>query len=105
GGVRGLRKLLPRLSRDDERLWRRVEPLLVAADLRPPRGRELAEALGLDPQATTRLMKRVEPSGRAAPVAGNRYFLPATVARLAAVARELAESEPAGAFTAASFKD
>ena len=67
--------------------------------------RELAEALGLDPEATTRLMKRFERFGRVAPVAGNRYFLPATVARLAAVARELAESEPAGAFTAASFKD
>ena len=105
GAVLRLPKHLPRLSRDDERLWRRVEPLLVAADLRPPRVRELAEALGLDPEATTRLMKRFERFGRVAPVAGNRYFLPATVARLAAVARELAESEPAGAFTAASFKD
>src|SRR5205085_1957981 len=47
----------PRLSRDDEKLWARVEPLLAAEDLRPPRMRELAEALGLQPEPMTRFMK------------------------------------------------
>jgi selenocysteine-specific elongation factor len=105
GAVLRLPTHQPRLSRDDERLWRRVEPLLAAADLRPPRVRELAEALGLDPEIAARLMKRFERFGRVAPVAGNRYFLPETVARLATIARELADSDPAGAFTAALFKD
>jgi selenocysteine-specific elongation factor len=95
----------PRLSRDDERLWQRIEPLLAAQDLRPPRVRELAEAVGLDPKATAQLMRRFEQFGRVAPVAGNRYFLPETVAQLAVIARELAENDPGGAFTAASFND
>jgi selenocysteine-specific elongation factor len=95
----------PRLSREDERLWRQIEALLAAQDLRPPRVRELAEALGLDPEAAGRVMKRFERFGRVAPVAGNRYFLPETVARLATIASELAGSDPSGAFTAASFKD
>jgi len=95
----------PRLSREDERLWQRVEPLLTIADLRPPRVREVAEALGLQPEVVTRLMKRYERFGRVAAVAANRYFLPETIARLAVIARELADSDPGGAFTAASFKD
>src|SRR5439155_10847718 len=41
----------PRLTRSDERLWERVHPLLAAADLRAPRIRELAVALGLTPEA------------------------------------------------------
>lgn len=95
----------PRLTRDDEKLWQRVEPLLAVDDLRPPRVRELAEALGITPEAATRQLKRFERFGRVAPVASNRFFLPETVARLADVARELAEADPNGSFTAASFKD
>jgi selenocysteine-specific elongation factor len=95
----------PRLTREDERLWRKVEELLAVPDLRPPRVRELAEALGLEPEPALRLMKRFERFGRVAPVAPNRYFLPETVDRLAGIARELADGEPAGAFTAVAFKD
>ena len=105
GAVLHLPSHQPRLSREDERLWQRIEPLLAVADMRPPRVRELAEALDLPPEAATRLMKRYERFGRVAPVAGNRYFLPETVRRLAVIARELAEGDPGGAFTAASFKD
>jgi selenocysteine-specific elongation factor len=94
----------PRLTREDERLWRQVEGLLAAPDLRPPRVRELAEALGLEPEPALRLMKRFERFGRVAPVAPNRYFLPETVERLADIARELTDGEE-GTFTAAAFKD
>jgi selenocysteine-specific elongation factor len=95
----------PRLSRDDERTWQNIAPLLTAPDLKPPRVREIAEALGLEPEAALKLMKRYERFGRVAPVAGNRYFLPETIARLADIARALAESEAEGTFTAAAFKD
>lgn len=105
GAVLRLPAHQPRLTRQDERQWQRVEPLLAVDNLRPPRVRELAEELGLDPEAAARLMKRFERFGRVAPVAPNRYFLPQTVARLADVARELAEAGPEGAFTAAAFKD
>ncbi|MBV8779659.1 MAG: SelB C-terminal domain-containing protein, partial [Alphaproteobacteria bacterium] len=93
----------PRLTREDERLWRQIEPLLTAGELRPPRVRELAEALALDPEATARLMKRFERFGRVAPVAPNRYFLPETVARLGEIARNVAAAHADGCFSAASF--
>jgi selenocysteine-specific elongation factor len=95
----------PRLTRSDERLWERVRPLLADADLRAPRIRELAAALGLDPTAVERFLNRAERLGRVARVADNRFFLPETLAHLAEIARELADSSPEGTFTAATFKD
>ena len=95
----------PRLTRSDERLWDRLQPLLAAGDLRPPRIRELAATLDLEPEAVERFLGRAERLGRVARVADNRFFLPETLARLAEVARELADSSPEGTFTAATFKD
>ncbi len=95
----------PRLTRSDERLWERVHPLLAAADLRVPRIRELAAALGLEPAGVERFLSRAERLGRVARVADNRFFLPETLARLAEIARELADGSPEGTFTAATFKE
>jgi selenocysteine-specific elongation factor len=95
----------PRLTRSDERLWERLYPLLAAADLGAPRIRELAAALGLEPEAVERFLSRAERFGRVARVAENRFFLPETLARLAEIARELADSSPEGTFTAAIFKN
>jgi selenocysteine-specific elongation factor len=105
GAVLRLAEHQPRLSRDDERLWGQVHPLLGTGDLRPLRVRELAAELSLPPEPLTRFLKRVERFGRVAQVAPNRFFLPETVERLAEVARELAEASPEGRFTAAEFKD
>jgi len=95
----------PRLTRSDERLWERLRPLLAAEDLRAPRIRELAAALGLQPEAVERFLSRAERLGRVARVADNRFFLPEALARLAEIARELADSSPEGTFTAATFKE
>jgi selenocysteine-specific elongation factor len=95
----------PRLSGEDERLWRRIEPLLASDALRPPRVRELAAELGLEPEPLTRLLKRVERFGRVAAVAPNRFFLPETVVRLAEIAASLSAQSPEESFTAAAFKD
>ncbi len=95
----------PRLTREDERLWERVRPLLAATELRPPRVRELAAALALEPEPLTRFLRRIERFGRVAPVAPNRVFLPETIARLANLAAELAEGSPEQSFTASLFKD
>ena len=105
GAVLRLAEHQPRLSRDDERLWDQVHPLLGTADLRPLRVRELAAELSLQPEPLTRFLKRVERFGRVAQVAPNRFFLPETVERLAGIARELAEASPEARFTAAEFKD
>ena len=105
GAVLRLAEHQPRLSRDDERLWGQVRPLLEADALRPLRVREIAAELSLQPEPLTRFLRRVERFGRVAQVAPNRFFLPETVERLAEIARELAERSPEGHFTAAEFKD
>ncbi len=95
----------PRLTNADEKLWRRVRPMLAVAKLRPPRVREIAGALALDPGAVDRFLKRAESLGRVAKVADNRFFLPETLAGLAEIAKELADASPDGTFTATAFKD
>jgi len=95
----------PRLTPGDERLWQRVRPLLAVTNLRPPRVREMAAALALEPEAVERLLNRAERLGCVARVADNRFFLPETLGQLAEIARELAEGSAEGSFTAATFKD
>jgi selenocysteine-specific elongation factor len=95
----------PRLNREDERLWERVRPLLATDGLRPPRVRELASELEIEPEKLTRFFRRVERFGRVAPVAPNRFFLPETVRELAELAAAVADESPDGRFTAAAFKD
>src|SRR6516164_7400548 len=105
GGVWHLPEHRPRLAPADERLWKRILPLLVVEDLRPPRVRELASALALEPAAVERLLNRAERLGHVAKIAANRFFLPETLACLAEIAQELAANSPEGTFTAATFKD
>jgi selenocysteine-specific elongation factor len=105
GGMWRLPEHRPRLTQADERLWGRVEPLIAAGELRPPRVLELAASLALDAKAVERFLHRAERLGRVARVADNRFFLPRTLASLAGIARELAEESPDGAFTAVTFKD
>ncbi|HTV43961.1 MAG TPA: selenocysteine-specific translation elongation factor [Stellaceae bacterium] len=105
GGLWHLPEHRPRLTRADETLWQQVRPMLDSGELRPPRVREIAAALTLEPAAVERLLRRVERLGQVAKIADNRYFLPETVARLGVIARELADASPEGSFTAAMFKD
>jgi selenocysteine-specific elongation factor len=105
GGMLRLPSHQARLNRDDERLWERVRPLLSADGLRPPRVRELASELDMEPEKLTRFLRRVERFGRVAPVAPNRFFLPETVRELAELAASLAAESPEGSFTAIAFKD
>jgi selenocysteine-specific elongation factor len=105
GGMWRLPDHRPRLTAADEKLWERVRPLLVGAELRPPRVREIAAELSLEPEAVERFLRRAERMGRVAKVADNRFFLPETLAALAGIASELAEASPEGTFTASVFKD
>jgi selenocysteine-specific elongation factor len=104
GGMWHLPDHRPRLTRADAKLWERARPLLSAGELRPPRVREIAAALTLEPDATERFLNRAARLGHVAKVAENRFFLPETVALLAAIARDLADEWPSG-FSAAMFND
>jgi len=89
-----------RLAVVDLAAWPAVAALLAGGGLRPPRVREVAEALGLDPEAAEALLVRLERFGRVLRVAPNRFFLPETVAALGREA--VAIAEPDG-FTAADY--
>jgi selenocysteine-specific elongation factor len=95
----------PRLTDTEEKLWVQVRPLLADGGLRPPRVREIAGVLALEPKAVERFLHRAERLGRVAKVADNRFFLPETVPQLAAIARDLAGTSPDGVFTAAMFNE
>jgi selenocysteine-specific elongation factor len=105
GGLWHLPQHRPRLSAADEKLWGRVAPLLAEGGLRPPRVRELAQSLALQPEAIERLLRRAERLGRVARIADNRFFPPEAVLRLADIARDLAAATPDGTFDAAAYKD
>ena len=93
----------PVLAPLDEALWVRVKSSLTAADLRPPRVRELADEARMSPEDMEALLLRLERFGRLLRVAPNRFFAPETIAALGQAARDLtAQTEEAG-FTAAEF--
>ncbi len=91
------------LGAADEALWPRLRVLLDDPGLRPPRVRELAEALTMPLEVLEPALVRLERFGRVQRVAPNRVFLPETVDQLAAAARALAAQPPEHAFTAASY--
>jgi selenocysteine-specific elongation factor len=105
GGMWRLATHRPRLAAGDEKLWQRLRQLLAEGGLRPPRVRELAASLTLEPDAAERLLRRAERLGRVARVADNRYFLPESLERLHRIARDLAGETAGGTFTAQMFKD
>jgi selenocysteine-specific elongation factor len=103
GGMWRLPEHRPRLAVADEKLWLRVRPLLAGGGVRPPRVRELAAELGIDPATALHFLRRAERLGLVAKIADNRFYLPEPVVLLVSVARELAAATPEGTFTAAAF--
>ena len=80
-----------------------IKPVVTAVPLRPPRVRELAEALRLEPEEMEALLLRLERFGRLLRVAANRFFLPETVVTLGRLAHALAAESEDGGFTAADY--
>mgnify|MGYP001549532768 CR=1 FL=1 len=105
----GLHLRLPshqaRLSTADQSLWDRMQPLLQAGGVRPPRHLELAAALSLEPPRLGAFLQRAVRSGLLLRVAENRFYLPPALAALAEVAEALAAEAPAQVFNAADFRD
>jgi selenocysteine-specific elongation factor len=94
-----------RLSAQDERLWRGARALITAERFRPPRTRDLAQALSV-PETTMRTtLKRVQRIGQLIEVAPDQFFLSETVAEMARIGAAIAEADPAGTLTAAAFRD
>ncbi len=83
----------------DAALWKRIEPLLERAGLRPPTLAELADAAGMDVKKLEAALSRLARHGKVVRVSKNRFFLPAAVQALEQIARQMDE------ITAAAFRD
>lgn len=94
-----------RLSPDDEALLSRVIPELLPGGLRPLPPGELAPRLGLELQPLSAFLQRAAALGHLVQIAGNRFFPPATLQALVAVARQCAAAAPDGRFDARTFRD
>ncbi len=95
-----------RLTPPDERLWARIAPLLGGAErFRPPRTRDMAQLLDAPEAEVRRLAKLIGRMGKVDEVAHDHFFLRATVAEMVQIGVALAAASPAGAFTAAQFRD
>lgn len=95
----------PRLEPDDQALLERVLEQLEGTGLKPPIAGELAEALGLTREDMLAFLERMDRLGQLVAVAPNRFYRPESVAELAAIAVELAEQSPSGAFDARAYRD
>lgn len=93
----------PVLAPLDEAMWTRINAVLSAADLKPPRVRELAAEMRTSPEEMETLLRRLERFGRLIGVASNRFFLPDTIVALGEAAHTLADASEEAGFSAAEF--
>ncbi|HEX6319864.1 MAG TPA: selenocysteine-specific translation elongation factor [Burkholderiales bacterium] len=87
------------VSGPDAALWKRIEPLLEQAALRPPTLTELAVQCSTDVKKLEAALSRLARHGKVVRVSKNRFFLPAAVQELEQIAAGMKE------ITAASFRD
>ncbi|GGY78288.1 selenocysteine-specific translation elongation factor [Marinobacter zhanjiangensis] len=94
-----------KLAEADQRLLDKVMAELEGTGLKPPIVGELAEALGIERETMLAFLGRMHKLGLLVAVAPNRFYRPETVTELAAIAVELAENSPTGAFDARAYRD
>ncbi|HDY99661.1 MAG TPA: selenocysteine-specific translation elongation factor [Pseudomonas sabulinigri] len=95
----------PQLQGEDQALLERVSVQLLPGELRPPIVGELATQLGMELDQLKLFLQRMQRAGELIAVAPNRYYLPAQVEALVAVAKQLAAASPSGSFNAAEYRD
>jgi selenocysteine-specific elongation factor len=95
-----------RLTPADERLWKRVTPLLGDGErFRPPRVRDIADVLGVPEAEVRRLAKLLARMGKVDEIAHDHFFLRNTVAEMVQITNHLGQVGLKGEFTAAQFRD
>lgn len=95
----------PRLAEGDAALLAQVTEALRAAGLRPPAAGEMAKMLDMDLATLIDFLERASRLGHLVRVAKNRFFLPAAMSELTAIAASLARESDGGLFDAAAYRD
>ena len=93
------------VSQADRALWARVEPILLAFDLRPPTVVQIAEELGTDRSKLERGLQSLAHHGLLVQVTPSRYFLPRSLQVLANRFRSLSQAAPDGLVGIRAFCD
>ena len=93
------------LAEADTKLWDRIRPLIEAERMRPPTAREMAEHVGQPVAKVRTLCKSLARMGELSEIATDRFFFPAVVSEMAAMAQRLGIESADKTFTAAQFKD
>ncbi len=91
------------LGAEDKRLAALVRPRVAAERFKPPRVRDIGKDIGADENSVRRTCKALARTGDLVEVAHDHFFLRATVAEMAGIARGL--SEEGRVFSAADFRD
>lgn len=95
-----------RLTPDEERVWRRVAPLIDGERrFRPPRVRDLSKELELAEAEVRHLLKLLGQMGKVDEIAHDHFFLRGAVAEMVESIIDLAAHAANGEFTAAQFRD
>ena len=74
------------LTPQEQHLWDEAQALLATDRFRPPRTRDLAQALHVPETAMRRLLKRLQRMGRLAEVAPDQFFPQEALAEMPAIA-------------------
>ncbi len=94
------------LSAEEKEFLEKIHPLLEKHGRIPPRTRELVEMTNIPLKALERILKQCARSGMVVQVASNRFYLPGTIAELAAFTEELANKLPSeDGFSVIQFRD
>ena len=93
------------LSAAEQQLWQRARPRLDVAGLAPPQVPELARDLGVTDESLRTLFCRLARLGQLHRVRREVFFLPQTVALLAAQTAALAQATPRGVVTVGPFRE
>ncbi len=95
-----------RLSEADVVRWDKIAPLLGGEErFRPPRVRDIANALDFSEPEVRRLLKTWSRMGHLDEVAHDHFFLRETTSEMVDILVDLAQRQPHGEITAAQFRD
>lgn len=95
-----------RLSEADAAWWEEIAPLLGGAErFRPPRVRDIANALEFSEADVRRLLKTRSRMGHLDEIAHDHFFLRETTSEMVDILVDLARHQPRGEISAAQFRD
>jgi selenocysteine-specific elongation factor len=94
-----------RFSADEEKIWSTIRRHLAGEPYRPPRVRDIANAMRIDEGLVRRLMRMAAHRGDVEEIAHDHFFLRSVVHRMAQIAIDVAGQASDGTFTAAEFRD